>query len=177
MKKLVAKSFSLILLFLTIVIGNGLRKPVPSTTVAVEEEVVLSTNLEVPFTTAFDYGYKLELSLIRGSIPMGGSLKAILIKRGDENAVNLLEEAASSPSGGVLIEQHFVVQGGDQLLFKVIDIDSVLIGKSALLYANVTGGGPSVGLAFAREFRPYVRGLFVVLLTLTFITGHLAWRK
>ena len=122
MKKPVGKFFSLVLLLLTIVIGLDLRKPVLSTTVAVDEETSLS-------------------------------------------------------SEGILIEQHFVAQRGDQFLFKIIDVDSVLIGRSVLLYTDVTGGAPSVGLALQREFRPHFRVLLVVLLTLTFTTGYLAWRN
>ena len=68
-------------------------------------------------------------------------------------------------------------QGGDHFLFKVTDIDSALVGKRALLYADVTGGAPSVGLAIQRDFRPYFRMFFVVLLALTLIIGCLAWRK
>ncbi|WP_020536075.1 hypothetical protein [Lewinella cohaerens] len=171
------KFFSLVLILLTIVIGLDLRKPVLSTTVAVDEEVALIANLEVPFTTAFDYGYKLELSLIKGATPAGGSLKAVLVKKGDENTINLLDEETSLSSEGILIEQYFVAQRGDQFLFKIIDIDSVLIGRSVLLYADVTGGAPSVGLALQREFRPHFRVLFVVLLTFTFATVYLACRN
>jgi hypothetical protein len=176
MKKRVAKSISLILLLLTILFGREISQPVLSTTVAVEEDVVLTANLEVPFTTAFDYGYKLELSLKGDTIPIGGRLKAVLNKIGDQDTINLLDKKLALSSEGVLIGQHFVAQGGDHFLFKVTDIDSVLVGKTALLYAD-TGGAPSVGLAIQRDFRPYFRVFFVLLLSLTLIIGCLAWRK
>ena len=177
MKRKVTKFLSLILLLLTILFGKEISQPVLSTTVAIEEEVVLAANLEVPFTTAFDYGYKLELSLNGGAIPIGGRLEAVLNRIGDEDTINFLDKKLALSSEGVLIGQHFVAQGGDHFLFKVTDIDSVLVGETALLYADVTGGAPSVGLAIQRDFRPYFSVFFVMLLSLTFITVYLAWRK
>ena len=76
-----------------------------------------------------------------------------------------------------LVYERFIADSGDNFELIITGIDKSLIGKKVRIYADVTGGGPSVGIALAKALKPYFWIAFGILTLITILLGMYSWRK
>jgi len=176
MTKTSLKFFFIIFLLLTIGLFWDLIQPEITSTSPIHREIILKENIVEKFTTGFDYGYELRVTVIeKEHLNINQPFDIILKKNG--KTILQKTQILNIDRNNHLIYEQFVAESGDDFELEISGIDQSLIGKNAQIYADVTGGGPSVGISLAKALKPYFWILDGILAILTIVIGIYSYRK
>ncbi|WP_158977327.1 hypothetical protein [Cellulophaga sp. L1A9] len=177
MTKLTSKIVFIIFLILTLLLLWDLIQPEKTArTSAIDKEIIITENISETFTTDFDYGYELSVILLEDKFLSVEKTFNVLLKQ-EGNIILNKTELLNIDRNNNLVYKRFVADSGDDFELIINGIDKSLIGKKVRIYADVTGGGPSVGIALAKALKPYFWIAFGVLSIITLGIGIYSWRK
>lgn len=176
MNKTLLKIISIVFSFLSLVLLYDLIQPKKHSTTAIKKEIELSKNLSEKFETDFDYAYVLILTLKTDEINFNENKFDIELKK---NGIGFVDTLKLIPNdiNNYEVRQYFTAKSGDEFELVIKELDKSLIGVKANLNVDVTGAGPSIGLAFERYFRPYFWILLGLLILITILTGIYGFKK
>ena len=177
MSKSISRILFVVFLILTLWLLWDLLQPEKSaTTSAIDKEIIITENIAETFTTDFDYGYELSLVLLEDKFLTAEKEFNVLFKR-EGQILSQKTELLNIDRNNNLVYERFIAESGDDFELKINGIDKSLIEKKARIYADVTGGGPSVGIAYAKALKPYFWIVFGILALITMTIGIYNWRK
>ncbi len=177
MTKTISKIIFIFFLILTLWLFWGLIQPEKEvSTFAINKEVELKENITEKFTTDFDYGYELSVILKEEKYISAKKMFTVILEK-NEKIILKKTELLNIDKNNHLVYERFVAESGDDFELRIIGIDKSLVGKHAKIYADVTGGGPSVGIALAKALKPDFWILDGILAVITIIIGIYSYRK
>ncbi|MGD1845007.1 MAG: hypothetical protein ACFB10_06395 [Salibacteraceae bacterium] len=176
MKRTILRISSILFASLSIWLFYDLLQPIKTTTYALNEEIILLPDTKKDFQTDFDYNYGIDITVEGESNFERIERIEIQIEGGDEGLIKRLSGEVDK-SGSAIRLGNFSASRGSKYKFVVSDLSSGLKGKSALLKIDVTGGGPSIGIALAKELKPYFWGMALIFGFIALITGYFGFRK
>lgn len=138
-------------LLLTVIVftGNELRKPLLTSTVAVDTIMRLKKGKTITFYPSFDYGYTIR-------IRTRDTTESLYETIGYELSIDGVKQRVRDqfPVGSVCTTiGTFSAEEGDECSIKFTHLGHKLNGKQVSLLIDVNGGGPSVGFSWQKEFR------------------------
>jgi hypothetical protein len=158
------KYFLIILIFIALILGLELKRPLKEDTESVNRIVSLKNGLKVDFITNYDYQYYISLKLENANY---SKLYPINYKITVNGKSEIIEDTFSLGNSSSNVG-YFSSKSGDNCAFEILDIQNEIETKKANLIIDENGGGPSVGIAWAKEFRPLIKNLFIITLLLVF---------
>lgn len=170
----VLKLIAISVFIVAVVLGTELLRPVRTSTKSVSKIIPVKKGVKIDFETHYSYGYFIALNSIDSNAAELRFVKYKLTIDGDVR----IGEVKSTSANGDLKPGTFSADEGDLCSFEILDFNDEAAGKNAFLMIDVNGGGPSVGIAWEKEFRPVtkrvfwgVSGLFILLLALIYKDG------
>lgn len=176
MSKSILKVVFIVFQILSVSLLWNLLKPEKTTTSAINKEIQLAENITETFTTDFSYGYQLSVVLIEDKYLTAKKPFDVILKKEGQILFNK-KMKLDIDKNNHLVHNWFTADSGDSFELKIIGIDKSLIGKKVRIYADVTGGGPSVGIALTKALKPYLWITFGILTLMTTLLGIYSFKK
>ncbi len=158
MKNYLLKFFAVLFLLISVLLFGQITAPIRSTTESLSKQITLKEGKQINFKTAYSYPHYLDLVLI-------DSLKEsrfgkIYFKFSKNGETKFYKKEISLAFNSFTRIMNFYGDKGDDFSLVFLKLDEKFKNKSVRIEVDVSGGGPSVGLAFEREFRPTLIRIF-----------------
>jgi hypothetical protein len=163
---------TIVLGFFSLAVLYDLLQPIKENTWAVNKELEFTESHTEEFYTDFHAPYKYLLEVKREK----GSLKdsQVRVFFTNDRAI-IVDTILNSQRYFLSVNGSFNAEEGDHYVLKVIDQIDKTSSKKLRILVDVNSGGPSVGIAFTKAFRPYLWGVFVFLVLSTLVSSYIGF--
>jgi hypothetical protein len=171
--QLLLKIWSIFILIVVIITGKELSTPLRDSTESVSKFINFKRGSKINFVTYYDNPYRIDLNIRKYNENQYFRLQYKLIVDGKIKIVN---DKFNLGNNREMIGD-FVANEGDICSFEILDIDKKLVGQKGFLNIDVIGGGPSVGIIWAKEFRYPIKVIFLFSIISFLLLVFLIYKK